>query len=479
VLPVAWDVPEQGEGSVHERELARVTGRVQRFLRSASNLALLDHLTQLPNRRFFIARVAEASAHHSRLGQHFALLFVDVDKFKVINDTYGHAVGDAVLISVSQRLRGVLSSGDFMARYGGDELAVILDLSSLEDQSQESLNRAAREKARAMVDSLVPPVLVGDLPIAVSLSIGITLVDPEDSDIAAVIQRSDLAMYQAKRSRDGRIVGPDNVGQAPQLNRYQLFTDLIQAIRNRELQVFYQPIATADGQWHGVEALARWQHPERGWVEPMLFLEMAEQHRQMQLLGNELIRISLDGFQQLRRRHGDLRLYLNLTPIQLLDEDLAERLLSHLQARGLPCALLTLELTEHSILEPNAGVRANLDKLRQAGVRLALDDFGTGYSSLVQLKIVRPDVVKIDKSFVQAVSEDPLVHEIIALLAALAPRLELELIAEGIEETSVLDALVAMGVPLYQGFVFGRPQPVQDWLAADASAGREDRRAIV
>jgi diguanylate cyclase (GGDEF)-like protein len=480
VAPVALDAsPAEQGASVHERELARVTTRVQRFLQSASNLALLDHLTQLPNRRYFIARVTEVAARHSQAGQHFALLFVDIDKFKVINDTYGHAVGDAVLINVSQRLRGVLCSGDFMARYGGDELAVILDLSSLEDQSLASLNRAARERAHAMVDSLIPPVLVADLPIAVSLSIGVTLVDPQEADLAAVIQRSDLAMYQAKRSRDSCIVGPENIVQAPQLNRYQLFTDLIQAIRNRELQVFYQPIAAADGTWRGVEALARWQHPERGWIEPMLFLEMAEQHRQMQLLGNELIRISLDGFQQLRERFGDLSFYLNLTPIQLLDADLAERLLSQLQIRCLPCSLLTLELTEHSILEPNACVRANLDVLRQAGVRLALDDFGTGYSSLIQLKTIRPDVVKIDKSFTQAVGDNPLVHEIITLLAALAPRLELELIAEGIEDRDRLADLVAMGVQLFQGFEFGRPRPVQDWLQADASAGRANRRAIV
>ena len=175
-----------------------------------------------------------------------------------------HAVGDAVLVSVCRRLRGILRSGDFMARYGGDELAVILNLSSQEDQSLEALNRVARQRAHAMVNSLVPPVLVGDLPIAVSLSIGITLVDPLEHDVAALIQRSDLAMYQAKRSRSGRIVGPDDVGQAPQLSSYQLFTDLIQAIRSRQLQVFFQPIVAAAGHRHGFEALARWQHPQRG-----------------------------------------------------------------------------------------------------------------------------------------------------------------------------------------------------------------------
>jgi diguanylate cyclase (GGDEF)-like protein len=467
----------QGE-SIHERELARVTDRFQRFLHSASSLALLDPLTQLPNRRYFIAQLADVVAHHSSRGVHFALLFVDVDKFKVINDTYGHAVGDAVLVSVCERLRGVLGHGDFMARYGGDELAVILNLAAQADQSPQALNRAARERAHAMVDSLVPPVLVGDLPIAVSLSIGITLVDPFEQDIAALIQRSDLAMYQAKRSRSGRIVGPDNVCQAPQLNRYQLFTDLIQAIRSRQLQVFFQPIVVSQGGRHGFEALARWQHPQRGWIEPFLFLEMAEQHRQMQLLGHELMRLSLDGFQQLQRLDPALRFYFNLAPNQLLEPDLAPRLLAQLQARNLSPAQLTLELTEHSILEPNAMVSSNLEVLRQAGLRLALDDFGTGYSSLVLLKSLRPDVVKIDKSFIQAIRRDPEALHIITLIAALAPRLDLALIAEGIEECSLLEELEPLGIQLFQGFAFGRPAPLQDWLDEDPAAGREDRRAM-
>lgn len=477
-IEIAPLLPEAG-GSVHERELARVTSRFQRFLRSASSLALLDPLTQLPNRRYFIAQVTETAARHSRAGQHFALLFVDVDKFKVINDTYGHAVGDGVLVNVCQRLRQVLGSSDFMARYGGDELAVILDLSRFEDQSPEALNRAAREQAHAMVDSLIPPVQVGDLPIAVSLSIGITLVNPCERDIAAVIQRSDLAMYQAKRSRNSRIIGPDDVGQAPQLNSYQLFTDLIQAIRSRQLQIFFQPIVTASGALHGMEALARWHHPQRGWVSPILFLEMAEQHRQIQLLGHELIRLSLDGFQQLHLRHPDLRFYLNLSPNQLLAMDLADRLLAQLRARGLPAEQLTLELTEHSILEPHAAVRTNLEALRRAGVHLALDDFGTGYSSLVLLKTLRPDVVKIDKSFIQAISHDPDALHIITLIAALAPRLGLELIAEGIEDRAAVVRLEALGIQYFQGYEFGQPLPLQDWLELGGSANSSDSRAIV
>ncbi|MFM7312533.1 MAG: putative bifunctional diguanylate cyclase/phosphodiesterase, partial [Cyanobium sp.] len=480
-VPSAGGAPLPGAraDSFHDRELDRVTGRIQRFLRSASTLALIDPLTQLPNRRYCIAQMAETAKRYHRSGRHFALLFIDVDKFKVINDTYGHTVGDGVLVIVCQRLRSVLQDADFMARYGGDELAVILDLSSLDDQSPNNLNRAARDRAQAMIDTLMAPVQVGDLPIAVSLSIGVTLVDPSESDVNAMIQRSDLAMYQAKRSRSGRIVGPEEAVSLSQLSNYELFTDLIQAIRCRQMQIFFQPIVAAGGRPHGMEALARWHHPQRGWIPPVVFLEMAEQHRQIQLLGHELIRLSLEGFEQLHRQDPSLRFYLNLAPNQLLKGDLADRLLAHLQARTLPADCLTLELTEHSILEPHPVVLANLEALRQAGMHLALDDFGTGYSSLVLLKTLRPDVVKIDKSFIQAIRDDADALHIITLIAGLAPRLGLELIAEGIEDLSALPELESLGIQYFQGYAFGRPGPLQDWLAADGAAGSVERRAIV
>lgn len=469
--PLEPPAPTPGQ-AIPGRDLARVSERLQRVLRSASNLAMLDSLTQIPNRRYFLAQMHETATRHRLDGQQFALLFVDVDKFKVINDSYGHATGDAVLVSVTQRLQAVLGPNDFMARYGGDELAVILDLSHLEDQSWQSLCRAARKSAQAMVDSLVEPVLVGKLPIAVSLSIGITLIDPREADVAAMIQRSDLAMYQAKRSRHSRVIGPSDVGMAPHLNSYELFSDLMQAIRGRQLQVFFQPIVNSQGCRHGFEALARWRHPRRDWIEPNCFLELAEQHRQTQLLGDELMRLSLNGFQQLYCCYPGIRYYLNLAPCQLLDPQLADRLLGECSSRELPAELITVELTEHSILEPHAAVGANLHSLRQAGMRLALDDFGTGYSSLVLLKTLRPDMVKIDKSFVQVMHHDVDARHIIMLIAALAPRLEIELIAEGLEDRATLSLLEELGISLFQGFEFGRPAALEAWLA-DAVSGTQ------
>jgi EAL domain-containing protein (putative c-di-GMP-specific phosphodiesterase class I) len=291
------------------------------------------------------------------------------------------------------------------------------------------------------------------------------LVDPDDTDISEIIQRSDLAMYQAKRSHHRRVIGPEDVSSDPQPNNYDLFNDLMLAIRSHQLQVFFQPIVNAEGGWHGFEALARWHHPQRGWVEPLQFLDLAEQHRQTHLLVDELIRMSMHGFQQLNHKFPGLQYYLNLVPHQLLDPQLAHRLLNELNSRNLRAESLTLELTEHSILEPRAAVGFNLQTLRQAGMNLALDDFGTGYSSLVLLKTLRPDVVKIDKSFIQAIRHDSDALHIITLIASLAPRLDLELIAEGLEDRSVLSQLIDVGISLFQGFEFGQPAPLDDWLA--------------
>ena len=477
-LSQAADAEATGSGR-RGGQLERVSRRFQRFLQTASDLALFDALTQLPNRRYFLEQLADTTAHHRGQRQWFAILFVDVDKFKRINDTYGHAVGDGVLISVCQRLRRVLRAGDFLARYGGDELAVLLDLADAPDTEPAALSAIARERAAAMADSLAEPVQVGDRAIAVSLSIGITLVDPQESDVGVLMQRSDQAMYQAKRSRSSRIVGPGEMGQLPELSSYQLFSDLMEAIRNHQLQVFFQPIRAGGGQQRGVEALARWRHPQRGWIEPQLFLEMAEQHREMLRLGRELIRLSLDGFQQLQRRQADLQLYLNLAPSQLLDPELARALLAEVQRRQLQPGQITLELTEHAILEPNACVAANLESLRGAGMRLALDDFGTGYSSLVLLKTLHPDVVKIDKAFTQAIHTDSEAVHIIALIAELAPRLGLELIGEGVEDEATLQQLQGMGLALFQGYALGRPAPLIEWMAPLRGDQPASSRAIV
>lgn len=456
----------------------RTTLRFRRFLQSARRLALFDSLTQLPNRHYFIEQLETVAIRHRRNGTCFAVLFIDIDKFKVINDSFGHAIGDAVLLEVCRRLGTLVHSQDFLARYGGDELAMILDLGQPHSPSREALSAAARERAEQMVEALRDAVPVQALSIPVSLSIGITLVDPHEQNLAGVIQRSDLAMYQAKRNRTNRIIGPDDVAQIPQLSSYQLFTDLLEAIQKQQLQVYFQPIRSGGGSQIGVEALARWLHPQRGWIEPQVFLEIAEQHRQMQILGDELIRLSLDGFQQLQQSDPNLTLFLNLTPSQLSDPGLVDNLAGALRSRNLSGNQIVLEITENTLLEPLPAVVRNLELLRATGISLALDDFGTGYSSLVMLKSLCPDIVKIDKTFIQAMRSDDRALHIISLIAELAPRLGMELVAEGIEDPDTLQQLMHLGIQRFQGHELGRPSPLVE-LLAQAPAQSASNRSIV
>ncbi|MFM7269159.1 MAG: putative bifunctional diguanylate cyclase/phosphodiesterase, partial [Cyanobium sp.] len=406
------------------------------------------------------------------------LLFIDIDRFKVINDSYGHHVGDAVLIEVSRRLREELQPQDFLARYGGDELAVILHLDAGQEHTPATLSEAARCRAAAMLERLREPVRVDELAIAVTLSIGVTLVDSGEQEITHLIQRSDQAMYQAKRSSIQRIVGPGDVIAIPQLSGYQLFSDLIEALQRQELEVFFQPICTSSGERLGVEALARWHHPVQGWIAPDVFLELAQQHRQMQVLGQELIRLSLSGFRSLLAREPDLVLYLNLAPSQLLDPRLAGTLLQALEAQGLKPEQLVLELTEHSLLEHDSCVADNLGRLRGSGCRLALDDFGSGYSSLGMLMALRPDQVKIDKLFTQAIESNSEAAHIVELIAGLAPRLGLELVAEGIEDQALLERLRSMGIGRFQGYALGRPVPAHAWPEAGAQSAPRSRSIV-
>lgn len=448
-------------------QLEKVSQRFEHFLNRASDLALFDSLTQLPNRRYFVEQLAATTDKSGNLLNHVAVLFIDIDKFKVINDTYGHGVGDSVLIGVCQRLCSRLRSTDFIARYGGDELAVILDLNHSADRSTSGLSREARHRAESLATCMKEPLQIDGLTIAVSLSIGITLVDPGVREVEALIQRSDLAMYQAKRCTGCRIIGPENIAESPQLSSYQLFSELMQAIHHSGMQMHFQPICTSDGEQLGFEALARWPHPQRGMIPPPTFLEIAEQHRQMHVLGRELIRLSLVGFSRLLEESPHLKLYLNLAPSQLLADDLADLLLSEIDAHGLQPNQLVLELTEHSILESHGSVHGLLKRLRESGMRLALDDFGTGYSSLALLRSLHPELVKIDKSFTEGLgSNDEAVH-ILTLIAELAPRLGLELVAEGIEDHRTLQQLAGLGVGLFQGYALGAPAPLEHWLGTD------------
>ncbi|MFN7899625.1 MAG: EAL domain-containing protein [Synechococcaceae cyanobacterium] len=450
-----------------DHRLQRLANRFQDFLESAQTLALIDPLTQLPNRRFFLEQLATLARSCRDSQSRYAVLFVDVDRFKAINDTFGHHYGDEVLKTVAQRLRQQLRLGDFLARYGGDELAILMDLSDVASGSEADQRAAAHQCASRLCDSLAEPVLVGDLPIELSLSVGIALVDPNLTEPARAMQQSDLAMYWAKRNKHSRIAIFDMDDAFSTLDSYQLYLDLMQAVRQKQLQVLFQPIVNRQGELLAVEALARWNHPERGAVPPEEFLDLAEHHRQLGVLWQAILERSLHDFATLKQQLPSLHLAINLSPSQLSDQQLVPQIRQELERCAIPPTLLTIEITERVILEASALVRQNLKLLRDLGIRIALDDFGTGHSSLTLLSELRPDELKIDRSFVAAMARDPYAEHIVQVIANLARSLAIDLVAEGVEDLNILTTLEQLGVDCFQGYLVSPPLP---WFEISALA---------
>jgi diguanylate cyclase (GGDEF)-like protein len=451
-----------------ERRLDAFARRFQHFLDGANNLALLDQLTQLPNRRFFIEQLAHEVERHQEQQQPIALLFVDIDRFKEINDSFGHSTGDLALVHVAGRLRQLIGSLDFLARYGGDEFVILHQLETaapgdLESQRQDTLRFAER-----IATAYEGPVDLDGVAIELSLSLGITLLRPDLPRPEAAMQQCDLAMLRAKQNKHNRIAIFDLDHADPRDSDYELYTDLLQAIRGHQFTVLFQPIVDADGLPRAVEALARWQHPSRGWIPPEQFLSLAERHRQILRLSDALLKQALSDYSNIRGvSQRPLNLSFNISPTQLEDPSLVDGIMHQLEMNGIAASQLTLELTERGILEGSSIVRDNLRQLRVHGMRLSLDDFGTGYSSLSLLGQLQPDEVKIDRGFVMGMDSDPYALQIITLLAQMAPALGFQLVAEGVEDRASFERLRQLGITRFQGYWFARPMA---FAAVDAAA---------
>lgn len=467
--PDSPSVEEQGRGL--ERQLELLARRFQHFLRGARSLALFDPLTQLPNRRYFIEHLELQAEKGATKARRFAILFIDIDRFKSINDTYGHAIGDALLVVVADRLRAGMRQGDFLARYGGDEFAMLVAQDEIDSFNQADARTAAYSLASRIASAFEVPVHLPGVELELSISIGIDLETLEAGNAELTMKRCDIAMSRAKQHKHSRIAIFDVADGTAPLDNYRLYVDLIQAVRDHAIDVVFQPIVASNGELLGVEALARWQHPQLGPISPELFLDLAERHRQILLIGNELLEVSLDRYTELEQGLTGLRegtgapcLSLNLAPSILSDPGLVERLQKLLDERQITASHLTIELTERSVIERNTVVLTNLEALRSLGVRLSLDDFGTGYSSLHLLSSLHPDEVKIDKSFVMAMRSDDLARQIVRMVAGMAPSMGIEIVAEGVDDPTTLTQLEDLGIQRFQGFLFSRALSVADLL---------------
>ncbi|WP_231940680.1 putative bifunctional diguanylate cyclase/phosphodiesterase [Acidovorax sp. RAC01] len=424
-------------------------------------LAFYDALTGLPNRRLLLDRLQRATAACQRTRSHGALLFIDLDNFKDLNDTLGHDMGDQLLAQVASRLVGSVREVDTVARFGGDEFVVMLDSLAHEPASAAGQAEVVAEKLLAALNQ--PFELDGGQHYSTP-SIGITLFGDERLSVDELLKRADLAMYQAKAAgrNTQRFFDPDM--QAAVNARSNLEADLRQGLARGELMVHYQPVVNHHALLLGAEALVRWSHPQRGMISPADFIPLAEQTGLILPLGKFVLQTACA---QLRQwgEHAEtahLSVSVNVSARQFRQPGFVAEVLQTLRDHQVPPEKLKLELTESLLLGDIEDTISRMVQLKSEGVGFSLDDFGTGYSSLSYLKRLPLDQVKIDQGFVRDVLTDPNDAAIVRTILALARSMDLDVVAEGVETTGQLAFLRLHGCEGFQGYLFGRPGPAQE-----------------
>jgi diguanylate cyclase (GGDEF)-like protein len=424
-------------------------------------LALHDPLCGLPNRNFFSERLEAVIADVRRGGPPAALLYIDLDHFKDVNDTLGHPIGDELIRNVTLRLSHTMRGDDLVARLGGDEFAVITAASSDPAELQEIANR--------VIATLCTPYSINTHTIVIGASIGIALIDQRsDSDAADIMRYADMALYRAKNEGRNRACIYDAVMDADLSQRKLVEQDLRETIENDDLTVLYQPIFNAGGEKVvGVEALARWQHPTRGAISPGEFIPIAEHSGLIIELGARVLRRAcIDG-----KAWPGITVSVNVSPIQFRRLDFVDMVERILDETGFDPSRLELELTESTLLGNVESAETAMRRLKSLGVKLALDDFGTGYSSLLYLRRFPFDKLKIDRSFVLSIEKAPDAAAIVHAIVSLGRGLGMKVTAEGVESAEQHLFLRAAGVHYMQGFRFGVPSAPDEIAARVAKPG--------
>ena len=429
--------------------------------------AFRDALTRLPNRALFQDRVAHALARADRTPGMLAVLFVDLDGFKDVNDSLGHAAGDQLLCRVAERLRECVRATDTAARLGGDEFAVLLEYI----QSDADAIRVAQR----LLEALEHPFTVLDRQTTVSASIGVAFNTSFDT-VDELLRNADVAMYTVKDTGKAHygVFAPEMYTAV--VDRVEMAQELTAAADNGELRLHYQPvISLEDGGLRGVEALLRWEHPRRGLLGPVDFLEMAESTGAIVPIGAWVLETACRQAREWKERLGDraFRVSVNLSPIQVFQADVISMVAGALSRSGLDAADLVLELTEEVLIKDTKLAATRLQELTDLGVHLAIDDFGTGYSSLSYLRHLPFGVLKIDRAFIAEMTSGPDEAPLAGAIVDLAARLGLRTVAEGVEEPEQVLVLHGLGCNAVQGYVFSRPLPPEelDHVIADASRG--------
>jgi diguanylate cyclase (GGDEF)-like protein/PAS domain S-box-containing protein len=427
-------------------------------------LAYFDSLTGLPNRTMLKERVRQAAVPRAEARHHSALLFIDLDHFKMLNDTKGHHVGDLLLCEIADRIRSCVRQDDMVARLGGDEFVVLLN--GLSPDPGQTTQRV-QEIAENILSSVDQPFQLEEDDFQTTASIGAALFKEEERDFDEILKRADLAMYEAKASGRGTVRFFRQAMQAAAAERLALTSDLRQALREGSLVLHYQPLVDRGGRWIGAEALIRWRHPTRGIISAADFIPLAERSGFMGSIDSWVLRTAC---RTLKEWEDDpltrgFKLAVNVGARQLSGTDFIATVEKALTETGANPSLLALELTEHVMLDDIDEVSATMGRLKELGVRFALDDFGTGYSSLSYLKRLPFDTLKIDRSFVRDIETDPNDREIVQTILNIARSLKVSVIAEGVETELQALLLRQLGCHAFQGFYFAGPAPLEIFLA--------------
>jgi diguanylate cyclase (GGDEF)-like protein/PAS domain S-box-containing protein len=428
----------------------------------ARYLAFYDALTQLPNRRLLVDRLQQVLANSARSGLTTAVLFVDLDNFKTLNDTRGHEVGDLLLKDVAQRLRGCVREQDTVARLGGDEFVLVLQ--NLSSDATEAAAQA-RTLGELILAQLRQPYDLAGHEHHFTASIGVTLLRDHSDTVDEVLKQADMAMYRAKDAGRNTLRFFDPDMQQAVNRRALLEAELHNGLRQSQFLLLYQPQVDAKGRVTGAEALVRWQHPVHGMVPPSEFIPLAEESGLILPLGHWVMETALrqQALWRLDPAMAHLGLAINVSARQFLQDDFVAQVLALLERTGANPAQIKLELTESLLLDNVDNVITTMHALKRHGLGFSLDDFGTGYSSLSYLKRLPLDQIKIDQGFVRDVLLDPSDAAIAQSIIALAGSLGLDVIAEGVETGAHLQFLLEHGCKAFQGYLFGRPLPLQDF----------------
>lgn len=461
LLTITAVVAEQGSSIHYVGALLDITEKKE-AIAQIEKLAFYDPLTNTPNRRLLLERIKHALAATNRSGQNGALLFIDVDNFKILNDTLGHDVGDLLLQQIAHRLANCVREGDTVARIGGDEFVVMLENVS---ENTEAAAKQTKITAEKILETLNEPYRLETHDYHCTSSIGIILFSGHQAGIDELLKRVDIAMYQAKHNGRNKLCFFDEKMQSDLEARVKLDRDLELAIINDEFRVYYQKQVTIDGKSIGAEALIRWLHPERGLVSPMEFIPAAEDNGLILKIGLWVLESAC---QQLKTWEGGvhtqhLHLAVNVSARQFYQVDFVAQVTAIIKKTAIDPSKLELELTETLVLDNILDAIKKMTQLNKLGIKFSIDDFGTGYSSLAYLTQLPLSFLKIDKSFVHNIGLKPTYAVIVQTIIGMAKNLGMSVIAEGVESNEQLAFLALNGCHLYQGFLFSKPVPLIEY----------------